>query len=120
MTKTQIKAQEYILNTIDSEPYDVKTTTDKEKMQFLYSTFIKEFGFRIEQIGIQSALAEWYQGLPTVFPLAFTNYDILELAKKWGTLEENATEAKQDKYLEGYWRVLAANTIQLFNKYDIK
>jgi hypothetical protein len=120
MTLTQTKAQEYILNTIDSEAYEVETKTNKEKLQFLFDTFKKANGKRIGQIGTQKALEEWFQGLPTVFPLAFTNYDILELAKKWGTLEENATEAKEDKYLEGYWRVLAANTIQLFNKNKIQ
>ena len=119
MTLTQQKAQAYILKTITGEAYDVEVKTDQEKLQFLYDTFVKEFDFRIQQIGQQNALAEWYQGLPSAFPLAFTNYDILELAKEWGTLEENAPEAKKDRYLNGYWRVLAANTIQLFNKYKV-
>jgi hypothetical protein len=119
MTKTQKKAQEYIINTIDSEPYDVVTKTEEEKVLFLYATFINEMGWNISNLGLQNSLTEWFQGLPTVFPLAFTNYDILELAKKWGTLEANPSEAKEDRYLKMYWNMLASNAISLFKKYDV-
>lgn len=119
MTLTQKKAQEYILNTIDSEAYDVTTNTTEEKLQFLFDTFKNEQGYNIDRVGFQQALVDWFQGLPSVFPLEFMNYKILELAKEWGTLEENPSEAKENKYIEGYWRLLASNTIQLWNKYEI-
>jgi hypothetical protein len=119
MTKTQKKAQAYIIDCIDSEAYEVKTSTDKEKIQFLFDTFRNEYGWYIERVGVNEALKEWYMGLPSVFNMAFTNYDILQLAKKWGTLAENATEKQEDKILSNYWNLLASNTIQLFNKHKV-
>jgi hypothetical protein len=119
MTKTQKKAQAYIIDCIDSEAYEVKTSTDKEKIQFLFDTFRNEYGWYVKRVGVNEALKEWYMGLPSVFNMAFTNYDILQLAKKWGTLAENATEKQEDKILSNYWNLLASNTIQLFNKHKV-
>jgi hypothetical protein len=119
MTNTQTHARAYILDCIDSEPYDVKTTTEQEKLQFLYDTFQHEMKWNIDRIGQYKAFSEWCQGLPTVFNIEFENYKILELAKTWGTLPKNATEKQEDGILENYWNLITVTTFQLFRKYHI-
>lgn len=113
------KAYRYILDSIDSEAYDVVTTSNQEKLQFLYDTFVSEHGYNIERIGHYKAFTNWIQGLPTVFNIAFTNYDIIQLAKSWGSLPKDATKKQEDKIVENYWNFITVKTFQLFQKYGI-
>ena len=120
MTKIQKeKYYKYIINCIDSEAYDIKTKSTKDKLQFLSDTFHKEYGWNIERIGQYMAFQEWTQGLPSVFHIEFYNYKIIELAKKIGTLDKNATEKQEDRILENYWNFITILTFQLFRKYKI-
>jgi hypothetical protein len=45
----------------------------------------------------------------------FSNYDILERAKKYGSLTVDASEKDEDKLLENYWRFMANKLIVLRN-----
>lgn len=58
-------------------------------------------------------------GLPSSFNIAFTNYDILQLAYKWGSLKETDTESRKDKIIANYFNFIAVKTFQLFKKYKI-
>lgn len=106
----------YILNAIDSEGYDIKTTTAKEKLQFLADTFKNEYGYNIKRIGYQRAMAEWISGLPSSFNIDFENWKILELAKEWGSLPKNPTEKQEDKILDNFFNFIAAKTIMLMRR----
>lgn len=119
MTLTQAKARKYILSCIDSEPYEIKTRGEKQKLQFLYDTFQHEMKWNIDRIGQYKAFTEWCMGLPTVFGIEFENYKIIELAKKWGTLAKDATEKQEDRILENYWNLVTVTTFQLFKKNKI-
>ncbi len=118
LTKEQNQTiKQYIINAIDSEGYGVETKTDREKLQFLYDTFISEYGWNIKQTSSSRlSFKEWLQGLPSVFNIVFTNYDILELAKKWGSLPANPTEKQEDKIIENYWHFMATKAMDLINK----
>lgn len=118
-TRVGRQAKQYIINCIDSDPYDVETTTDFEKLQFLYNTFTHEYDFMIRQVGEYKAFTEWIMGLPTVFGIVFTNYDILELAKAWGSLKKTDTERRENDIIENYWNFITHHTFQLFRKYKI-
>lgn len=107
--------KKYILDCIENTDYPEKTMNNQEKIDFLKKTFISEYGHEINRIGIKGALENYFQGLPSCFHIAFYNSDILELAKKWGYLDENPSEKQENKILANYWRLLAAKTIQLFN-----
>lgn len=113
------KAKEYILSCIDSEAYDVKTETIEEKLAFLYNTFSKEKDYEIARIGENKAFQNWIMGLPTVFNIVFYNSDIIDLAKKWGSLKKNATEKQEQKILDNYWNFITCKVFQLFKKYRI-
>jgi len=51
--------------------------------------------------------------------IAYTNYDIVELAKKWGSLSDNPTNAECEWITSNYFDFMAAKTIQLFNGYRL-
>lgn len=115
---TQVK--QYIINCITEEDYDNKPlVTDKDKLQFLADTFKSEYGWSIERYGAYKAFREWMMGLPSSFTIEFRNYDILQLAKTWGSLPGNATEKQEDRILDNYWNFIANKTFQLFRKHKI-
>ena len=109
----------YIIDQIDGSGYDKTLTTDKEKVKFLKDTFYAEYSHEIVRRGELKALAEYFSGLPSCCNIAFTNFDILQLAKKWGSLPENPTERQEIKILDNWWNLLANKTLQLFRKYSV-
>lgn len=117
--KADREAKNYIISCINSENYNVQTTTEKEKLQFFYTCFIKEYDWSIKRHGMQKALAEYFQGLPSCCTIAFWNDDILMLAKQWGSLMPDATEAQEDKIIKNYFNWMANKTMQLFRAYKI-
>ena len=117
------KAFSYILDAIAPENYGVdELKTDKEKLQFLAKTFKKEYVFpdNLKRFGnYQNLFAQWIMGLPSVFNIDFTNYDILQLAKKWGSIPADATEKQEDKIIANWFNFVAAKTFVLFGKHKI-
>jgi hypothetical protein len=110
----------YILEAIDSEAYEVETTTDKEKLQFLADTFKKEYGHGIKYYGsTQEAMKQWIMGLPSVFNIDFENYRIIQIAQQWGNLTHNSPSKVVDKVLDNWFNLIAAKTLQLMAKHGI-
>lgn len=112
----------YLLDCIDPEGYEIVCNLDKEKLQFLYNTFIKEYWHEYNKKyykNIISAFSSYLQGLPSCYHVDFENYVILQIAKKWGSIPENATEKQEDKILENWFNFIANKTFQLFKKYKI-
>ena len=99
--------KEYIETAITS---DTEKTNPKEA----YTEIAKYFdsaanhAFNKQQIpDNQARFADWLQGIP--LSIAFANWEILELAVKWGSLPENASEKQEDKIIENYWLFMACN-----------
>lgn len=113
--------KQYILDAISSEGYDVdvEMSIEKDKLAFLYNTFKSEYGWAIQRYGEYKAFQEWIMGLPSSFDIAFTNYDILQLAYKWGSIKETDTESRKDKILANWFNFITVKTFQLFKKYKI-
>ena len=63
-------------------------------------------------------IINWIMGLPTCLNIDFENYKILELAKLWGSIPENATEKQEDKILANWWNFIAVKFFQLVRKYN--
>lgn len=119
MTKSYKQETRYILDCIDSEGYGIECNTDKDKALFLWHVFNKEYGWSIERYGLQRALREWLQGLPSSVNIAFMNYEILELYKKWNGIE-SMTEKEEDKILSMYWNFMAMRILGLWRKYKVQ
>jgi hypothetical protein len=110
--------KQVILSGINGAVYEVKTDTDKEKMQFVYNCFYSELYKWQSHKNIQTVFAEWLQGLPSACYIPFYNSDIIELAEKInGTIY---TDKQADKILENYWRFMTGIFFRLFRQYKIK
>lgn len=109
-------AKQLIIDCIDLSGYEKNINDPLQKIRAVEKIFYTEYGFMINRIGKLKALTEWLQGLPSVLTLPFYNVEILEIAKKWGSLKMNATEKQEDKILLNYWNYMANQLLQLFNK----
>jgi hypothetical protein len=109
-------AKQLIIDCIDLSGYEKNITNPIDKIRAVEKIFYTEQGYMINRVGKQKALENWLRGLPTEITLPYYNVEIIEIAKKWGSLKMNATEKQEDKILLNYWRFMANQLLQLFNK----
>lgn len=119
MTKSQNQTavKQYLLSIICGYEGELLGVMDDEKIILMFDAFYKEYGFRVKQVGLQNALRDWLQGLPSVISIEFEYCEIIKLLKEWELLDNKSTEAKTDKLLDLYWDMLAYGLIVLGNKY---
>jgi hypothetical protein len=113
---------QYILDAIDGEGYDKVLNTDTEKLQFLAECFKIEYCFpdNLRRFGsYQNCMAEWFMGLPSSFNIDYENYRIIEIAKSWGSIPQDATDRQEDKVLDNWFNWIANKTIQLMKKHNV-
>jgi hypothetical protein len=109
----------YILEAIDPTVYNLNLHTDKEKLEFLYDTFKREYSYMINQVGQVNAMREWIMGLPSSFNIEFKNNEILKLAVLWQSIPENYTDKEADKIINNWFNFVAVKTFQLFRKHKV-
>ena len=95
----------YILNTIEEDGEGKPLNTEKEKIKYLFDRFNSEYGFMIERVGKKKAIAEWLSGL--ALDIEYYYDDIVKLAVKMGSIEENPSEKLQARVKENYWDFMA-------------
>lgn len=110
----------YILENIDGSGYGVELKTVQEKVNFLYETFMSEYGWMIQRVGQTEALRQWFMGLPSACTVAFMNGDILKLAHDWDSLPVNPTEAQEQKIINNWFNLVANKTSQMFRTYGVQ
>lgn len=109
----------YLLTTI-SEEFEGTTA---ERLQQVCEAFDKEYNYpdnKKRYPGLQNRFAEWLMGLPNALNVEYRHHAILELAKSWGSIPQNATEKQEDKILGNWFNLAAIKFFQLckFNKVD--
>ena len=97
--------KKYILDTIETDNDDKPIKTDNEKIKYLFDRFNSEFGWNIDRIGKQKAMTEWLQGL--ALDIKYWNDDIVPLAIKMGSIDENPSEKLQARVIDNYWSFMA-------------
>jgi hypothetical protein len=97
----------YILNSINSESYDITTNSDQDKINFFINTFKKEYDFMIDRVGIYKALTEYLTGLPSTITLPIYNHDILKLAINMGSVNSELSEKQEDNIINNYYNFMA-------------
>ena len=107
----------YILSTIEEDGWGKSLTTDSEKINYIFNRFNSEYGFMIARVGKQKAIAEWLSGL--ALSIEYMNDDIINLAIKMGSIDENPSEKLQAKVIENYWSFMA-NVILSFEPKELK
>jgi hypothetical protein len=114
--KTHDLYNQYLLDGISFDGYGLpEPRTNKDKINLFFGVFMSEYGYNLKRMSEWDALTEWLSGLPSVIHMDFSNYDILERAKKYGSLTVDASEKDEDKLLENYWRFMANKLIVLRN-----
>jgi len=108
------KVKAYIIEQVEDymQGEGIRCTSARD---YIAERFQSEYGWRVQQVGRQTAMIDWLQGL--ALPIAFANYEILQLAHKWGSLPDNATEKQEDKLLANYWRFMANKVMQIMDGY---
>lgn len=117
------KINQYILDCIDNDAYDVECNSDTEKLQFLMNTFIKEAWFHnnIKRHETkQNCFQEWIAGLPTVYTVDFSNYDIWNRAIELELLKPNPTDKQIEAFLANWFRIIAFRTFVLMRKNGVQ
>ncbi len=115
-------AFDYIINAISTDGYNIKANTETEKLQFVAECFKTEYCFKanLKYYGTyQNTLANWFIGLPSSINIEYRNHAIIEIAKKWGSIPEDATEEQEEKILSNWFNLIAFKTLQLFKKHNI-
>ena len=96
----------YILDCLDSEDdLTDKSLTDQEKINYLFDRFNSEYGFMVQRVGKQNALAEWLSGL--AINIDYYYEDIIKLAVKMGSIDANPSEELQERVCNNYWNFMA-------------
>jgi len=109
-------AKQLLIDCIDLSDFDKNINNPIDKIRAVEKIFYTEQGYNIKRIGKLKAIENWLRGLPTEITIPYYNVEILEIAKKWGSLKPNATEKQEDKILLNYWQYMANQLLQLFNK----
>jgi len=119
--------EEYILNAIYATSYTDKEgeieldLNDKDKLQYIADKLKDEcycdYTMNKFKNNYTAIIADFIQGLPSWLNIAFSNYDILQIAKIWG--RDVSTEKLEDSFLLNWWELIATNIINLFNKHKI-
>ena len=89
----------YILSTIEEDTEGKPIKTNEEKIKYIFDRFM------IERVGKQKAMSEWLSGL--ALDLEYYYSDIIKLAIKMGSIDENPSEKLQSKICEKYWDFMA-------------
>jgi len=128
-TITPNEKREWLLSCINATTYTpetgeidiTNTLTDTEKMQYiadrLKSESFYEYNVKRFHGNEQTIIADHLQGLPSWLNIPFMNYDILQLAIKWGY--NVSTEKKENAYLARYWGAVAMEIIKACRKYKV-
>ena len=112
-------AFDYILENIKPENYDRVCSNDAEKLFFIIDCFDKEVNYENNKKRIpnlQARFADYLMGLPNCFTVDFENYKIIEIAKQWESIPQNATEKQEDKIISNWFNFISAKFFQLCNK----
>jgi hypothetical protein len=105
------KFREYLLNCISGDDLS-ENATDREKLLYLNERFYSEYGFYIERVGEQKAMAEWLSGL--AIDLDYMNYKIIEIGQSVGM--DLSTESKEDNYINGWWSYSASQYLRMIKR----
>ena len=104
----------YIFNCVELDCDGNPIQTEEEKAKYIIDRFYKEYGFQVDRIGKQKAIAEWLSGL--ALNIEYYDQDIVQLALDMGSIDPNPSEKIQEKVINNYWSFMANIIILIENK----
>ena len=97
--------KEYILGNIHEDIEGNSISSEADKINYIFDRFNSEYGWRVNQVGKVAAMVDWLQGL--ALDIEFYNDEIINLAIRLGSIDENPSEKLQDRVIENYWDFMA-------------
>jgi len=106
-TKYKKKYEKYILSIVADEMKEnkIKKINRNTKIDYLFNKFNTAYGFMVERVGKQKAIAEWLSGLALNIP--YIHDDIINLAIKMGSIDKNPSNKLQNRVVENYFNFMA-------------
>jgi len=95
----------YILSNIHEDIEGNPISSEADKINYIFDRFNSEYGWRVNQVGKAAAMVDWLQGL--ALNIEFYNDEIIKLAIRLGSIDENPSEKLQDRVIENYWNFMA-------------
>ena len=104
-TEYEKNYKKYILNCVQLDNEEKELKTDQEKINYIFDRFNSEYGWNIERVGKFKAMSEWLSGL--ALPIEYYYDDIVKLAIKMGSIDENPSEKLRYRVEQGYFDFMA-------------
>ena len=104
-TKYKKNYKKYILDCVQLDNEEKELKTDQEKINYIFDRFNSEYGWNIERVGKFKAMSEWLSGL--ALPIEYYYDDIVKLAIKMGSIDENPSEKLRYRVEQGYFDFMA-------------
>lgn len=119
--KVNGKQYAYILDAIVPENVDKDSDgmSDKDKVVVLLEEFNQCANYPYNKKvfrNIVDRFANWAQGLPSVFNIAFEDENIIKTGKSWGYCK---TAKKSELFVDNWFRSIASKTFQLAEKLGV-
>ena len=97
--------RKYILDCVQLDCEEKELKTDQEKINYIFDRFNSEYGWKVERVGKFKAMSEWLSGL--ALPIDYYYDDIVELAVRMGSIDENPNYKIRSKVEQGYFDFMA-------------
>lgn len=97
--------RKYILDCVQLDCEEKELKTDQEKINYIFDRFNSEYGWKVERVGKFKAMSDWLSGL--ALPIDYYYDDIVELAIKMGSIDENPNYKIRSKVEQGYFDFMA-------------
>ena len=119
--KTFGKQYAYVLDCICPENIDIdsENMSDKEKLIVLLKDFDRCANYEYNKKAIPSIImrfADWTQGLPSVFSIAFEYHNIIKIGKSWYRFK---SERQEETFCENWFYKIAFRVFQLADYFGI-
>ena len=115
--------KQYILDSIDLDFYEESADTPQEAAQKVIGFIMAEADYPHNRQRLKTdnaIIADHLWGLPSYFNTAHTNYDIIKLAVKWGSLPEKHTDKQAEKITNNFMQFIAHHLQQIAKGYRVK
>ena len=103
-TKYKPLYEAYILQFVEDENGN-QPPNKAASVERLFERFWSEYGWRVDQVGIHKAMADWLCVLALLF--AWYYDEIVDLAIDLQSIDENPCDKLRERVVENYWSFMA-------------
>ena len=104
-TKYKQNYKNYILDCIELDNDGNILKTEQDKINYIFNRFNSEYDWNIKRVGKYKAMSDWLSGL--ALDIDFYYEDIIALAIKCGSIDENPSDKLKSKVQENYFDFMA-------------